>query len=48
MADRGVSLTSRIRSWRRAQRIKNEEFQRAVRAMNVDGSAGWPTSPTPS
>lgn len=37
MSDSNVPLTSRIRSWRRAQRSKNEEFQRAVRAMNVNG-----------
>jgi hypothetical protein len=37
VSDSNVPLTSRIRSWRRAQRSKNEEFQRAVRAMNVAG-----------
>jgi hypothetical protein len=40
MSDSGVPMTSRIRSWLRAQRSKNEEFQRAVQAMNVDSIRG--------
>ena len=40
MANSDVSLTGRIRSWRRAQRSKNEEFRRAVQAANVDGVRG--------
>jgi hypothetical protein len=40
VVDRDVSLTTRIRSWRRAQRSKNEEFRRAVQAANVDRVRG--------
>jgi hypothetical protein len=40
VSDSNVPLTSRIRSWRRTQRSKNEEFQRTVRAMNIDGVRG--------
>lgn len=37
MANSDAPLTSKIQSWLRARKAKNEQFRRDVQAMNVDG-----------
>jgi len=37
VANSDAPLTSKIQSWLRARKAKNEQFRRDVQAMNVDG-----------
>ena len=37
MSDRNVPVTSRVQSWLRARRAKNEQWRRDVHAMDVNG-----------